>query len=412
MDILKNNKPVGLVLEGGGAKGAYQIGAWKAMRELGVEIDTVTGTSVGALNGALIAQGDFDLAYDLWNNMSPSMVLKGDSEVLDRIFKYDFRVEDVQTLGKYIRNVIGRGGLDITPLRNLIKKNIDEDKVRKSSIRLGIVTISLTDLKPIEVFIEDIPQGKLHDYLIASANLPIFKFEKIGEKFYLDGGFYDNQPIGLMASTGQKNIISVELKTIAIRKKSREEDLNIINITPSDDIGKLLEFNVDTARKNLKLGYYDALKTLQGLKGTYYYIENELSESEALDIWTKVSDETVNKLINILGILSEGSKKRILFEKIIPRIVEILDLEPEHTYGDIVIAMYEHLAKKKGIERFKVYQYKDFKEVVSKKCINIEPMGINKIDVQLPRLLKQSNILLKALNEDVVEKVIRLIMID
>ena len=43
-----------LVLEGGGAKGAYQIGAWKALKEAGVKINAVAGTSVGALNGALI----------------------------------------------------------------------------------------------------------------------------------------------------------------------------------------------------------------------------------------------------------------------------------------------------------------------------------------------------------------------
>lgn len=60
-------KSYGLVLAGGGAKGAYQIGAWKAMRELGVTFDAITGVSIGAINGALIAQGDFDRAVELWN---------------------------------------------------------------------------------------------------------------------------------------------------------------------------------------------------------------------------------------------------------------------------------------------------------------------------------------------------------
>ncbi len=53
-------RPYGLVLAGGGAKGAYQIGAWKAMREIGVEIEMIAGVSIGAINGALIAQGDYD----------------------------------------------------------------------------------------------------------------------------------------------------------------------------------------------------------------------------------------------------------------------------------------------------------------------------------------------------------------
>ena len=42
-----------LVLSGGGAKGSYQLGVWKALRELNIKFDIITGTSVGALNGAL-----------------------------------------------------------------------------------------------------------------------------------------------------------------------------------------------------------------------------------------------------------------------------------------------------------------------------------------------------------------------
>jgi len=408
----QKKKPVGLVLEGGGAKGAYQIGAWKALRENGVEIDTITGTSVGALNGALIAQGDFELAYDLWYNISPSMVIDGDPEVLERLFKYDIKAEDIQILGKYLRQVVGRGGLDITPLRNLIETYIDEDKVRQSKIRLGIVTISLTDFKPIEVFIEDIPKGKLHDYLIASANLPVFKIEKIDEKFYLDGGFYDNLPIRLMASAGQKEMISIELKTLGIKKKVRDESIHVKHIAPSDDIGGLLEFNADTARTNLMMGYYDAQKMLRGLKGTYYYIEKSLTDTEALELWGRVTDETIEKLAMDLGIVSEGSKKRVMFEKIIPRIVDILDLEHEHDYADIMIGIYEYLAREKDVERFKVYKYRDFRCKIENLCLNLRPVGTNKSDVQLPRLLKQSNVLLKVLNEDIVEHVIQILIYD
>ena len=51
-------KEYGLILDGGGARGAYQIGAWKALVEAGVKVNAVAGTSVGALNGALICMGD------------------------------------------------------------------------------------------------------------------------------------------------------------------------------------------------------------------------------------------------------------------------------------------------------------------------------------------------------------------
>ena len=64
--VIDLSKEYGLVLEGGGAKGAYQIGAWKALREAGVRIRGVALTSVGALNGALICMGDLEHAEKLW----------------------------------------------------------------------------------------------------------------------------------------------------------------------------------------------------------------------------------------------------------------------------------------------------------------------------------------------------------
>ena len=75
-------KEYGLVLEGGGAKGAYQIGAWKALKEAGVKIKGVSGTSVGALNGALICMDDLERAENLWANISYSQIMNVDDELL------------------------------------------------------------------------------------------------------------------------------------------------------------------------------------------------------------------------------------------------------------------------------------------------------------------------------------------
>lgn len=58
--IIDLNKEYGLVFDGGGARGAYQIGAWRALSEAGVKISAVAGTSVGALNGALVCMGDLE----------------------------------------------------------------------------------------------------------------------------------------------------------------------------------------------------------------------------------------------------------------------------------------------------------------------------------------------------------------
>ena len=76
--LLDLTKEYGLVLDGGGARGAYQIGAWKALREAGVHINAVAGTSVGALNGALICMGDLEKAEKIWSEMTFSRVMDVD----------------------------------------------------------------------------------------------------------------------------------------------------------------------------------------------------------------------------------------------------------------------------------------------------------------------------------------------
>ena len=82
-DILFNRSRGGIfmgkkavVLSGGGAKGGYQIGVWKVLRQMGFTPDIVVGTSVGALNGALMALDNFDAALDIWENMSMDSVFQ------------------------------------------------------------------------------------------------------------------------------------------------------------------------------------------------------------------------------------------------------------------------------------------------------------------------------------------------
>jgi NTE family protein len=60
----------GLVLEGGGAKGAYHVGAYKALKELNIEIGGIAGTSIGAINGAMMVQGDYELLEKVWYSVN------------------------------------------------------------------------------------------------------------------------------------------------------------------------------------------------------------------------------------------------------------------------------------------------------------------------------------------------------
>lgn len=75
MENYKEGK-VGLVFAGGGAKGAYQIGVWKALKEKGIQIDAVSGASIGAFNATLFAGNDFEKAENIWVNLTLTKLAK------------------------------------------------------------------------------------------------------------------------------------------------------------------------------------------------------------------------------------------------------------------------------------------------------------------------------------------------
>ena len=101
---------IGLVLEGGGARGSYHIGAYKAILEEGIHIDGITGTSIGSLNGAMIVQGDFDICSDLWENVSYSMVINENDEEMQKFQQLKFKREDIKTLIEKLKVIIGERG--------------------------------------------------------------------------------------------------------------------------------------------------------------------------------------------------------------------------------------------------------------------------------------------------------------
>lgn len=361
----------GLVLEGGGAKGAYHIGAYKAIKDMNIEIGGVAGTSVGALNGAAIAQDDFEKAYELWYNMCYSKVMNADDIEMKKLKKGKLTKEDIKSLSERIKGVINEKGIDVTPLKDLLFELVDEDKIRNSGKDFGIVTVSLTDLKPLELYIEDIPEGKLVEYLLASAYFPAFKKEKINGKMYIDGGIYNNLPINLLSNKGYKDIIAIRTHGPGRLKKNDNSGLNVIYISPNDDLGKTLDFDGEVARKNLKLGYYDGLKALKGLKGYKYYIESKKDEDYFIDIFLNTEENKIIEIGEILGI-GDIPYRRALFEHIIPRISDVLGLKKENTYDEMAISFLEELAIIYNIERFKVYHYDDFLNIVKKEHRNIE----------------------------------------
>ncbi len=395
----------GLVLEGGGGKGAYHIGAYKAIRELGIEVNGVAGTSVGALNGAMIVQHDFEKVYNLWENMTYERVINIKSHELDKIKNLDINSENLLYLMKRIKIILNNKGLDITPLRNLLEENIDEDKLRNSDMDFGIVTVSLSDMKPLRLYIDDIPKGRATEYLMASAYFPAFKLEKMDGKLFIDGGFYDNLPMGLLVEKGYDRLIAIRTHGIGRTRKINNKDIDITYIKPNESLGGTLDFSTENARKNLKLGYYDALKVFKSLKGNRYYIIPKNDEEYFMHYLLNLGEDKILRIGQILGI--EGVPyRRALFEMILPRIADFVGAKENANYEDIIIMFYEELLKDSSLERFKTYDFDRFTDNVLNEYL---PNKKSRVIKNIPKFIKQNDILSKAIKKDIISEVANVI---
>ena len=349
---------IGLALEGGGARGAFHMGVIKALLEEGYEIGGVTGTSIGALNGAILAQGSFSRGYEMWQKIVPSDLFDIEDGEYKKYIERDFDKETALQFAARISRIIRNKGVDTSKIKEFLQGIIDEDKLRKSPMDFGLVTISLSGLKPLELYKEEIPEGKMIDYLIASANFPGFKLKEIEDKYYIDGGLYDNCPINLLARKGYKEIIAVRTLGPGFFKDIKYPGVKVTHILPSENLGKIFDFNQALIERNLKMGYYDAMRKIKGLKGSRYYItppEEELLHQALYNI----SDSLINDLGKLFGV-GEMNPKRMLFEKILPEIGGKLGLKSDAGYADIVINLLERLAEEESIIKYEIYSLSDF----------------------------------------------------
>ena len=253
---------LGLVLSGGGARGAYQIGVWKGMKEAGLTqyIKKVYGTSVGAINGAAMAQGDLGLAEELWKELHYSKVFH-DFDAIAASAEYKPRA--IYTV---ILRLIKEKGLNVDPLKKLLHQYLDEDKIRQSGIDFGLVVFDVSTLKRKYLTLEDIPKGELIDFVIASATFPLFKAHYIDGVRYMDGGLVDNRPFRFFSDDQSiQQAICIDLTTARhfYLKEGKRKDLTVNYIKASRLLGSPLAFDLNKIDRNMKLGYADFFKQVE-----------------------------------------------------------------------------------------------------------------------------------------------------
>lgn len=358
--LLKSDKRVefkgkiALVLSGGGARGAYQIGVWKALKDCGVQIGGVYGTSVGAINATAIAMDRIEEARDLWLRMDFSSVVKDGSgnNLVEKIFA-----------------AMVSGGFDNTPLRECFERLLDEESVRNSGIDMGIVTYSLSGMEPRELYIEDIPQGELADYVLASANHPVFKRAKIDDEKFIDGGVYRNIPINMALEKGFEEIVVVDLgpkrlrDVLSLASVKRSKEVFEILLTPEKFYGDVLDFDPELSAKYMREGYLDGLKALGFLKGSKFYIHAMQDIlGQALFSMPRPKKTEILKIFGIEKWQSE-STHHFYYGQLLAVLQDFFDTtSPLET----VIALLESMAEAADLPRFELYSIASMAEAISK----------------------------------------------
>lgn len=361
----------GLALEGGGAKGAFHVGALQAFFDRGITFDAVTGTSIGALNGAMIAQGDFETLKMLWTNAAISKVADVDDAEFDKLMSGDYDRSLVKYLVKKAREVISSRGMPIDKLKGIVDKYIDEDKLRASKIDYGLVTVAVSNgWEPMELFKEDVPEGLLKDYILASAYYPLYNRPEIGGKRFLDGGIYNNCPISPLVRKGYSDIVAIRTGSRMPMRGVIDRSVKVTYVIPSESLGGTVDLRKSHVEYNMKLGYFDALRALDKLGGFRYYIE-PMEVAEAMSFMLNLRESAFSDLSDVLR---EKGPRNTIFAHAFAVAHAELDLPDKFGAVETMTAILEEAARIHGVEKFKIYTLNDFlKEIKSR--LDTPPSG-------------------------------------
>jgi NTE family protein len=256
---------LGLCLSGGGARGAYQIGVAKRLEELGVlaQVQAFAGTSIGAVNAAMLATQPVDKTYQLWKAISPDEI-KSTENIFKRLMQEKIHILD-------------KGLYSIEALRNLLWEEIDYQEILKKEVYVtlseaGMVDESLfglfksgyrhyvkNDTQAVYSLLKNHTKEDIVNLILASCSIPIiFPSVKIKNKQYYDGGVYDNTPVYPLIESGCDTIIVIHLQLLDFIDKSKYPGINIIEIKHRGILGGMLNFDPAHSEICYNLGYQDA----------------------------------------------------------------------------------------------------------------------------------------------------------
>ena len=326
----QSNNKVGLVLSGGGAKGAYHVGVVRALNEMNIGIDMISGASIGALNGAVLASAPnftegVKRIENLWDKLPHLKPIQFDSNALTSRFKLksisnsklnyliyftlllsaglrlssplgwlssifiSFKTSSIENILKddTLRMMLEEY-LDIEHLQHSMPLYVSIFKQQQNGKAFIDLFLAIKDVVKVELAgIDNAPSEFRHiqslslkeqkEVLLASAAVPLFfkAFSDDQNGRYTDGGqggylkSQGNTPITPLIEAGCRQVIVTHLADGSLWHRHDFPDTSIIEIRPSIEIGgtmAMFDFSVETVDRLIQAGYHDTIKALQKVK--------------------------------------------------------------------------------------------------------------------------------------------------
>jgi NTE family protein len=261
-------KKLGICLTGGGARGAYQIGALAALKDLGIlkNVQAFAGTSIGAANSALVASNPIENVKDIWFNVTKKE-LSIAKPLFDKIARDHFKYfeqgihsmdefEDVlvnkinlkELKEKEVYVTISEGGESNQGFSKLVKSTINH--YVKHEIKAHYISLAT---------LNDIHEVK--SVVMASCAIPIiFSSIDIDGKKYYDGGVFDNIPVKPLVDAGCDEIIVIHLTRFKWFSHKKFPNVVFHEIIHKGSLGSVLEFSPQRSVKLYHYGYEDTMK--------------------------------------------------------------------------------------------------------------------------------------------------------
>jgi len=255
----------GICFSGGGARGAYQLGALKALEEMGIFQQTTaySGSSIGSVNACMVATRGIDETFEIWKSITPGM-LQSTEHFFRRLIKERFELID-------------NGLFTIKELKLLLDEKLDFEELKKHEVYitiseggpidtgfLGLVKSSYAhfvhkDEKSVYIPVSGLESDDFNKIILASCSIPIvFPGIKINDHKYYDGGLFDNVPVKPLVESGCYKIIVLHLHRINYVDKDKYPGVTFHEIKHRHSLGGILNFDAERAIKTYELGYADA----------------------------------------------------------------------------------------------------------------------------------------------------------